>query len=308
MQACVAKRVVGRCSILLYRLTTPASALLITLVLMLANLPMIRAVCTICGGFFAGCTGGADGQTCEGTAAVKKNAAALVATSTTALSLAGMFGPKVTRVFNTTVLGLIKTYATLPVAGTPYVCDDHTPVENIEAVSAGKVTKSEVQIHFSRLIATYATLPDAEAHTKIKVLEAQISLLSTISDDQKGGASNTAVTSGVYLYVWGKCSEVATYDGQKIVFGSEKDKNASSAKINTPTSEAQFFEILNLWQAMVVHAGLDPYAVVFDLIQNTVWEPLRQKRSNWMLAHETILVYRAPALRRKRMRVGNLGV
>ena len=117
MQACVAKRVVGRCSILLYRLTTPASALLITLVLMLANLPMIRAVCTICGGFFAGCTGGADGQTCEGTAAVKKNAAALVATSTTALSLAGMFGPKVTRVFNTTVLGLIKTYATLPVAG-----------------------------------------------------------------------------------------------------------------------------------------------------------------------------------------------
>ena len=177
VQACVAKRVVGRCSILLYRLTTPASALLITLVLMLANLPMIRAVCTICGGFFAGCTGGADGQTCEGTAAVKKNAAALVATSTTALSLAGMFGPKVTRVFNTTVLGLIKTYATLPVAGTPYVCDDHTPVENIEAVSAGKVTKSEVQIHFSRLIATYATLPDAEAHTKIKIIEAQISLL-----------------------------------------------------------------------------------------------------------------------------------
>ena len=31
--------------------------------------------------------------------------------------------------------------------------------------------------------------------------------------------------------------------------------------------------------------------VVFQLLDNTVWEPMRTKRANWMLAHEILLSY-----------------
>ena len=55
VQDCFIKRAVGCCSILLHRPTTFTSAVFITLPLTLINLPMNRVVCTICGGFFAGC-------------------------------------------------------------------------------------------------------------------------------------------------------------------------------------------------------------------------------------------------------------
>ena len=162
---------------------------LVRIVVIFLMLPLVAATCTICGGFFSGCTGGSDGSTCTYTAAVGANTKALAATSAAALSLVGMFRPSVTRVFNTTVLSLLKTYATLPVAGTPfsYTKADGTPKKGsdiVEAVLAGKVSKAEVQVHFTRLIEALddASVTPEERAAKLPIIEAQVNLLRGVDD------------------------------------------------------------------------------------------------------------------------------
>ena len=48
---------------------------------------------------------------------------------------------------------------------------------------------------------------------------------------------------------------------------------------------------MNLWQAIVVQVGLAPYMVVFNLLQDAVWDPVRVQHEPWMLAHEILLIY-----------------
>ena len=170
-------------------------------------LPCAAAVCQICGGFFSGCTGGEDGTTCTGPAAVQANAAALVAGSTAALSLIGMFRPAVTRVFNSTVLGLLKTYAAMPVAGTPFSFADKSGSDLVEAVISGKVSKKEVQVHLTRQIEGVREL-DADARTaQLAIIEAQMNLLKTVDEGPATSASAVPL-AGVYHFIWAKCSEV----------------------------------------------------------------------------------------------------
>ena len=109
------------------------------------------AVCSVCQGFVEGCTGGSDGSTCAGMASVASNAAALVATSSTALSLVGLFKPRVLRVFNATVLALLKQYSTAPVAGTPFDFTNKSGAEIVKAVISGKLSKSEAHSHIKDL-------------------------------------------------------------------------------------------------------------------------------------------------------------
>ena len=254
-------------------------------------LPCTAAVCKICGGFFSGCTGGTDGVTCQGSADVKKNAAALVAGSATALTLVGMFKPRVTRVFNATVLSLLKTYASMPVAGTPYDFSGKSHSEVVKALIAGKVSKAEVQIHFSECIDTASAIADAdERAAKLASIEANVNLLSTVVEGASTSSSSVPL-AGVYHFIWGKCSEVVLVKSGKVTVGTEKAKNAATSTIHTPTTADQFYEIVDLFQAMVVQVGLAPYMVCFNLIQEAVWTPVRERQQSWMLAHEILLVY-----------------
>ena len=87
----------------------PFRAMHASIFLLLVGLPTIGAVCTVCGGFFSGCTGGTRGRECAGPAAGTANTAALAAGSATAVTLVGMFKSAVTHVFNSPVVGL-KTF------------------------------------------------------------------------------------------------------------------------------------------------------------------------------------------------------
>ena len=75
------------------------------------------------------------------------------------------------------------------------------------------------------------------------------------------------------------------------VGGTEKEStSAQTAKIITPDCVEAYFEILNLWQAMIVQTGLAPLMVVFEFTQRTVFQPLRRGDS-WKLTHELVLAY-----------------
>ena len=41
----------------------------------------------------------------------------------------------------------------------------------------------------------------------------------------------------------------------------------------------------------MVHVGIAPHMLVFDLAQTAVYDAIRLRRENWMLAHETLLEY-----------------
>ena len=267
----------------------------VTMLLFVLLVEPASATCQICQGFFEGCTGGDDSRTCAGAARVVGNGAALVAASSATLTLVGLFKPRVLRVFNSTVLGFIKQYASAPVAGTPFDFSGKLASDVVKAAIAGKVSKSEVQIHFSVEIERIARLTEADGRdAKLAALKTQIALLETVQERGSTSSSSTPLT-GVFVYVWAKCSEVVLSKDNKVTVGSEREKEkgstSASAKVCTPTAPEEFFEILCLWQAMLATTGLAPLTVTFDLLQNVVWQPVRGQGASWMLAHELLLAY-----------------
>ena len=258
----------------------------------LGNMGLCDGVCQICHGFYAGCDGGGNGRTCKEAAQVAANVTA-VAVATGAISLVGLFNTRILRVFTATVLGLVSRYKSMPVAGTPYDFDGKTNNEVVADVTAGKVSKTEALVHFSKKIEEAAALgEDAGRVSKTLALEVQIKLLGAMDDKAASSSSNTPLI-GVHRFVWAKCTEVVmAKDNSKVaVGGTEKESTtAQTAKIITPDCVEAFFEILNLWQAIVVQTGLAPLMVVFEFTQRVVFLPMRRGDS-WKLAHELLLVY-----------------
>ena len=259
----------------------------------LSFLPVASAVCDVCGGFFAGCVG--EGGKCKGVEGVASNVKALVAASGVALTLAGLFQPYVTRVFTSSVLAILKTYASMPVAGTAFDFTDKDGAQIVEAVLTGKLSKIEATLHFTRQIEKAGELEDAgETKKRLAVLDSQSKLLDRCED--RGAASTSAAPMwGVHHFIWGKCSEVVMGKNSTVsISGSSSDKISKSeitSKIYVPDTEAQFFETVHLWIAIMVHVGIAPHMLVFDLAQTAVYDAIRLRRENWMLAHETLLEY-----------------
>ena len=270
-----------------------ASPLLFWLVLF-AQVGPTMAVCKVCHGFYSGCDGGSSGFVCKGAATVTSNVAAMAATTTAAITLTGLFDPRVLRVFNTTVLSLIKRYKAMPVAGTPYDFSGKSNSDVVADVIAGKVSKGEALAHFSVKIEEAAALSaDDGRAAKTLALETQIKLLGAM--DEKPTSSAGAQLMGVHRFVWAKCSEVVLgRDPSKITVGVAVEKEstaAQSAKIHTPKAAVAFLETLNLWSAIVVQTGLAPLMVVFEFTQRVVFLPMRDRNESWMLAHELLLAY-----------------
>ena len=259
----------------------------------LTQLPRALCVCQVCQGFFDGCTGGHDGMTCQYAQGVTANAVAIASAGTAALSLVGMFRPKVTQVFTSSVLSVLKAYATSPVAGTPFSLSGKSGSDLVDAVFAGKVPKVEVISYFARQLDDLkAERDDGVRKSSIDVITAQMTLLNSVDFTPSDRAAGAGVTEGVYVFTWGKCSEVVMEKDGKITLGSSsKDKATVVSKVYPPATEAQFYEILMLWQAMVVHVGLAQLAVTHEFIQNVVSRPVREKGFSWMAAHELILAY-----------------
>ena len=260
---------------------------------LLIQLPRAFCVCQVCQGFYDGCTGAPDGKTCLYAAGVKANAVAIAAAGTAALSLVGMFRPRVTQVFTTSVLSVLKAYATSPVAGTPFSFDGKSGSELVDAVYAGKVPKVEVISYFARqLDALRSERDDNVRKPSIDVITAQMALLNSVDFTPSDRAAGAGVTEGVYVFTWGKCSEVVMEKDGKITLGSSsKEKATVVSKVYPPGTEAQFYEILMLWQSMVVHVGLAQLAVTHEFIQNVVSRPVREKGFTWMAVHELVIAY-----------------
>ena len=229
-------------------------------------------------------------RTCTGMATVQANVGAIATAGAAAITLVGLFKPRVLRVFNTQVLTALKQYATAPVSGTPFTFEGREWTDVVASVISGKCHKSEAQLFFSQEIHRVSQLGDeGQRAAQLASLEAQFKLLGGIEERASTSTSATA-TTGALIFVLGKCSEVVlAKDGKTSL--SEKDKGSLNSKIYTPTTAEEFFEILSLFQAMMVQLGLAPLMVIFDFVQNTVWLPLRQPNCNWMLAHELLVAY-----------------
>ena len=223
------------------------------------------------------------------------NATAIAAAGGAALSLVGLFSVRILRVFNASVLGLLKQYSLSPVAGTPFVFEGKTNAEITRAVIRGSLSKSEALVHFASQIDVVSELDDeAVRSSRMASLETQLKLLQAV-DDRAAASSSAVALAGVYHFVWGKCTEVVVGASSKVTIGTEKDRDkgalVASTRILTPRSSVEFFEILDLWQAMVVQVGLAPLMVVFELVQHSVWLPMRNSKMPWVVAHELLLVY-----------------
>ena len=254
----------------------------------------VGAVCHVCHGFFEGCNGGGDGWTCAGAAAVAGNAAAIATAGGAALTLVGLFDVRVLRVFTSTVLAVLKQYALAPVAGTPFDFDGQTNAQVVGAVLSGSLSKTEALRHFTAKIEVVAAIAEEGPRTaQMASLEAQLRLLQAV--DERPSTSNSATAlAGVMHFAWGKCSEVVLGGDGKITLGTDKEKTSTStitARILVPTTAEEFFEILALWQAIVVQVGLAPFMVVHSVVQRTVWHPIRTVKMPWAVAHELLLAH-----------------
>ena len=254
----------------------------------------VGAVCSVCHGFFEGCTGGDDGSKCAGAAAVVGNAAAIAAAGTAALTLVGLFDVRVLRVFTSPVLAVLKQYALAPVAGTPFDFEGRTNAQVVNAVLSGSLSKNEALRHFTAKIDTVAALAEEGPRTaQLASVEAQLRLLQAV-DERPSTSSSPAALAGVMHFVWGKCSEVVLGGEGKITLGTDTEKKSASTvttRILVPTKADEFFEILALWQAIVVQVGLAPLMVVHSVVQRTVWHPIRTVKMPWVVAHELLLAH-----------------
>ena len=163
------------------------------------NISLCSGVCQVCHGFYVGCNGGGDSRTCKEAAQVAANVAA-VATATGAIKLVGLFNTRILRVFTATVLGLVARYKSMPVAGTPYDFGGKSNSEVVADVTAGKVSKSEALVHFSKKIEEAANLGEDEGRVaKTSAIEAQIRLLGAM-DDKAASSSSSTPLIGVHRF------------------------------------------------------------------------------------------------------------
>jgi len=248
------------------------------------------AVCPLCQGFYAGCTG--DGGTCKGTEQVASNAAALATAGGTALSLVGLYKTRVLRYFNAPVLELIRRFKAAPVAGTPYTFGGKSYSDVVKDVLGGKVSKNEALEYFSEESAKIADAAAAGAELKLQGLAMQAKFLHSASEGPSSSTSTQPIM-GVMTFVWAKCTEVELGRGADhvAITGNDKERIAKSTKIHLPDSLLEFLAVVALFASILETTGLASHIIVFDFLQRVVYQPMRLRSDPWMLCHELLLQY-----------------
>ena len=128
-------------------------------------------------------------------ATVQANIGAIAAAGAAAITLVGLFKPRVLRVFNTQVLTALKQYATAPVSGTPFTFEGREWTDVVASVISGKCHKSEAQLFFSQEIHRVSQLGDeGQRAAQLASLEAQFKLLGGIEERASTSTSATATT------------------------------------------------------------------------------------------------------------------
>jgi hypothetical protein len=98
---------------------------------------------------------------------------------------------------------------------------------------------------------------------------------------------------GVLMYVWAKVSCVVSKRGDgtvKLTAGGDSKAKSLSVTMARPSTESGFFELLHLFQFVVVALGIVRHLIVSRFIDDVVWGAMRLKES-WQCAHELLLVY-----------------
>ena len=235
---------------------------------------------------------------------VTQNTAALVVTSTAALSLAGSLQPKLLKLFNPRVLKVLKTLVNKPKSGAPWDFTGKRLRQICDAVSCAYITKEEAIDHFLGLIESET---DSDAKTELRH---DLDTLQKLSPS----TGHHVVLDGALLYILAKLSSVVcvskqlTFDLCMEVDVAESSSVSSSSSSSTsshtgvnltsmkaplvrPTDFTQVAALLNHFTVVVVNTGFCHISVLSAFLDVVLFEPVRSKSLEWPVAFECLILY-----------------
>ena len=108
------------------------------------------------------------------------------------------------------------------------------------------------------------------------------------------GEGVASTTQGVLAFIWAKVSNIAPKRAAgtvKIVTSSLKNRAAElSASLVRPTTESAFFEMIHLFQMVVIGLGLYTGVIVMRFVDDVVYLALRMGEK-WQVAFELFSLY-----------------
>ena len=253
---------------------------------------LVDGVCRHCHGDISNCGGTARDDNCISYTQVATNAAALLATGTTVISVAKLLPLYLLRVFTHRVLEVLVAVARRPQPNAPFDPSGKSPSDIITAVSNRLIEIPEAVVFLGSL-ATDASSGEALRDTAlaaIKVIDAMRAALP----DHNGTTRNDY---GKFLYIFALCQEyVQTTFSSGIAsgqspHGSSSSSKAPAAKIRTPADFACFAETLNLFVLVCAASGAALAIVTTRFIQEAVYQPLRRHNFTWMVSFELFILY-----------------
>ena len=253
------------------------------MLLLTTNLRSAAAVCTHCKDSIVGCAGGDD---CPLFKDLTANALIFQANrlgSTPKLS--HLLPPEVGLHFSRPVCEAIVGIACAPAAGYEVDFDDAaytTTQAVVQAATYGHCSIGEAACELNKRLEAATT---AVAVDKIK---------GAIDSLKMAGDCVASTTQGVMAFVWAKASNIVpkrVAGVVKIVTTSSKNRASElSATLTRPATELGFFELIHLFQMVVIGLGLYSAVLVMRFLDDVVFLALRMGEK-WQVSFELLTLY-----------------
>ena len=242
--------------------------------------------CHTCFDQIAGCAGGAACLFATRTAA---NTNGLVAGAGAVVTVAALLPLSYIRHLPSQVLRTLTAIARRPANGAPPDLGPMTLTELQNTLDSGQIELSVLKNELSSRLADNGTA--AAMVTRIAAMLQSLPANATSTSMNIQGIS----TIGPIGYLMAVASIIVA-SGQRtyssMVGGSLSATSAqSSLAIKVPQSEAQFFELLMVWQALLHATGVANYLASTPFVQQVVFDSINELGFTWIDAYCMLVVY-----------------
>ena len=175
--------------------------------------------------------------------------------------------------------------------GTPFVISDTTKAQDL--LSAIKYGQTTVEAALFALADLLESTTDADKKSAIK---SRIECLKVLNPAKEADALQFSVTNlGIYSFLWAKVSEYVmkrqSLERASVDATSSSAVTSSfSARFHRPAKMNDFSEMMNLF-IMICHGlAVCSVMVLTEFFAMTVYDLMRLRGENWMVAHEVMLI------------------
>ena len=269
--------------------------------LWLSFLPVIQAVCHSCFGQDPSCPDSTF-DACPWQTAIIANAAALVSTTISAVSVALLLPPRLLRIFSTASLSALVSLCRRPKNGAPFDLSAATPSAMLQGVANKSCTKTECVMELgTRLLAVDPTA--ANRDDQRSVLKSTMEIVKNLEGTT--GLSECGGSEGALSFIMARLSMVCCKSSSQsfdlnVMDVERKEEPSSSgatssgkysATLFRPKTLEQVCSLLNLFQLVSCTTGVVSLMVISPFLDEVFFEPIRVGEISWPIAFEMVLAY-----------------